>query len=50
MEENGYITGVANISRLMPRLVNTVRSRYLVVREEIMVPEPRPETRSQQDN
>lgn len=40
--DNGYTTGVAYINNCTANPINTVRSLYLVVIEEIIIPRPSP--------
>jgi hypothetical protein len=38
--ETGYITGVTYIKSVMPNEITYVRSRYLVVKEDMIIPVP----------
>ena len=40
--DNGYTTGVAYINNCTANPINTVKSRYLVVIDEMIMPKPRP--------
>jgi hypothetical protein len=42
MVDNGYTTGVAYINNCTAKPINTVKSLYLVVIDEMMMPSPRP--------
>ena len=42
MVDNGYTTGVAYINNCTAKPINTVKSLYLVVIDEMMIPRPRP--------
>jgi len=42
MVDNGYTTGVAYINNCTAKPIKTVKSLYLVVMEEMMMPRPRP--------
>jgi len=39
--ESGYNTGVANINSCMPNVIKNIKSLYLVVKEEINIPNPK---------
>ena len=41
-ELSGYIIGVAYINSCVPKLTKKLKSLYLVVRDEIIIPNPKP--------
>ena len=41
-KDNGYTTGVANISNCTPNPTRNLRSLYFVVNDEMIIPNPRP--------
>lgn len=42
MNDKGYTMGVTYMSSCTPKPINTVRSRYLVVSDEMIIPRPSP--------